>query len=388
MRIVRLLLEADDAISADAYLKRASLVVHTVPGTGTSSLSSGSDGANALGGQQTASSSGSTTSDLQEGKVLGLQYKLSQAKIYDAQRRFTEAAIRFHELSYVTDIDAEERLMMLSAAVTAAILAPAGPQRSRVLSTLIRDERVSSLPQSTILSKVFLDRIVRPDEVASFEGMLQPHQRAELARTGNEREMMRLEAEAEAEAVSAAGSASTSMESSPAPPHAAAALSTTVKSSPTTVLERAMMEHNILASSKLYISLTFVGLGSMLSLTAAGAETMVRRMIAQNRLKGEIDQVQGVLYFLESSSERPTAGGLGLDAEGKDGNAAGADASTANSAGVMADVGTQLTSPGSGDGLIKRWDAQIARTASGLEEACVRIAAIKTAAAATGNVQA
>ena len=240
---------------------------------------------------------------------------------------------------------------------------------------------MSSLPQSNILSKVFLDQIIRPDEVASFEAILQPHQRAQLARTGNEREMMRIEAEAEQQdpASTAAGSSSamTSMDTSPAP--ASAAATAGLKSSPTTVLERAMMEHNILASSKLYISITLQGLGSMLSLTATGAETMVRRMIAQKRLKGEIDQVEGVLYFLESANEGPTAGGLGLTAdEGETGGGNDINAAAGGDApGTARTELAQLTSPGSGDGLIKRWDAQIAKTASALEEACVRIAAMK-----------
>lgn len=112
MRIVRLLLEADDAISADAYLKRASMVIHTVPGTGAGSAVMDSSAAGPSTNDSQASTS-AAASDIQEGRVLGLQYKLCQARIYDAQRRFTEAALRFHELSYVTDIDGEERTMML-----------------------------------------------------------------------------------------------------------------------------------------------------------------------------------------------------------------------------------------------------------------------------------
>ena len=44
-----------------------------------------------------------------------------------------------------------------SAAVTCAVLAPAGPNRSRVLASLCRDERTSELPTFNILSKMFLD---------------------------------------------------------------------------------------------------------------------------------------------------------------------------------------------------------------------------------------
>ncbi|CAO1623709.1 unnamed protein product [Parajaminaea phylloscopi] len=357
VRIVRLLLEADDAIAADAYLKRASMVVHAVPGTnvGASAVVGPSATMDTSDGVEAASeSAATTTTDLKEGRVLGLQYKLCQARIYDAQRRFAEAAVRFQELSYVAEIDPEERTMMLSAAVTAAILAPAGPLRSRILSTLIRDERSSSLAQATILSKVFLDHIVRPHEAAAFEKMLQPHQKAELARTGNESEMLRLEATAAAaEGATASTSASSSSQQN-------------VKSGPTTVLDRAIMEHNVLASSRLYMNITLAGLGSLLNLTPTGAETIVRRMIVQGRLRAEIDQVDGVLTFLESTDEGPTAGGLGVSTGGQTAEAGPAG---------PGNYGAYATPVGEGDGLTRRWDAQIAKTASGLEEVCVRIAA-------------
>ena len=65
-----------------------------------------------------------------------------------------------------------------SAAVTCAVLAPAGPNRSRVLASLCRDERTSELPTFNILSKMFYDRILRPAEVKEFEGTLKQHQLA------------------------------------------------------------------------------------------------------------------------------------------------------------------------------------------------------------------
>lgn len=171
-----------------------------------------------------------------------------------------------------------------------------------------------------------------------------------LSRTGNEREVMRLEEEA-----AAAASAESAAQGSTA--------ATKFKNAPTTVLDRAMMEHNILASSRIYLNITLAGLGSLLNLTTTGAETIVRRMIVQGRIKAEIDQVDGLLTFLESSQMEPTAGGLGLGtgAESGGGDAAAADDDDA-------------TPVGEGDGLIRRWDARIARTAGALEEVCSRIA--------------
>lgn len=105
VRVVRLLLEGDDAVGADSFLKRASMVIHSVPGA-ASRVGPGS-------AEEEDRSSRMSEEEKIEAKTLGLQYKLCQARIYDFQRRFAEAAIRFHEVSYVTEIDEGERNMML-----------------------------------------------------------------------------------------------------------------------------------------------------------------------------------------------------------------------------------------------------------------------------------
>ncbi len=53
----------------------------------------------------------------------------------------------------------------LTAACTCCILAAAGPQRSRVLANLYKDERSARLPVFPFLQKVYLERILRRDEV-------------------------------------------------------------------------------------------------------------------------------------------------------------------------------------------------------------------------------
>ena len=47
-------------------------------------------------------------------KTTLLAYKLCQARIMDYSRKFLEAASRYHELSWVAEIDEEERQHMLS----------------------------------------------------------------------------------------------------------------------------------------------------------------------------------------------------------------------------------------------------------------------------------
>ncbi|GLB33845.1 putative PCI domain containing protein [Lyophyllum shimeji] len=284
VRIVRLLLEDEDSVQAETYYNRAALLVHSASDRETQ-----------------------------------LQFKLCQARISDYGRKFLEAASRYHELSYVGEIDEGERRHMLLAAVTCAVLAPAGPNRSRVLASLYRDERTVELPTYNILSKMFLDHILRPAEVKEFERTLKPHQLAKIAISSNDR-------------LASAGQYDDSMnERTPS-----------TRTGPSTVLDRALMEHNLLASSKIYNNITFGGLGALLDLTPGAAETMARKMIEQGRLRGSIDQVDKLIWFegnREEDDAQGKAGGLGDVEEAED-------------------TGAPFT---------KRWDTQIRLTAANVE---------------------
>ncbi|KAJ3576167.1 hypothetical protein NP233_g579 [Leucocoprinus birnbaumii] len=286
IRIVRLLLEDEDSVQAETYYNRAALLIHSASDRETI-----------------------------------LQFKLCQARISDYSRKFLEAASRYHELSYVGEIDEEERRHMLTAAVTCAVLAPAGPNRSRVLASLYRDERSADLPTFNILSKMFLDHILRPAEIKEFEKSLKPHQLAKVAISSNDR------------LASASNDNSYADDNEPA---------TSTRTGPSTVLDRAVMEHNLLASSKIYNNITFRGLGALLDLTPGAAENMARKMIEQGRLRGSIDQVDKLIWFeseREEDDAQGKAGGLGEVEEAED-------------------TGAPFT---------KRWDAQIRLTAANAE---------------------
>lgn len=62
-------------------------------------------------------------------------------------------------------------------------------------------------------------------------------------------------------------------------------------------MQYAVIEHNLSAASKLYHNITFKALGRLLSVTEARAEEIATKMIQENRIKGVIDQVDGVLEF-------------------------------------------------------------------------------------------
>lgn len=224
IRIVRLYLEEDDTTSAEGVLNRIKNLPNKI-----------------------------------EDHELKLHFQLSQARIFDARRRFLDASQEYFNVSLASGVDESDRLQALSAAITCAVLAPAGPQRSRTLARLYKDDRASSLEEFSILEKMFLDRLLNPAEVAAFSKKLAPHQLAQTA-------------------------------------------------DGTTVLDKAVIEHNLVAASKLYENITTDALGVILGLKGSGdmtggekAEAYAARMVEQGRLKGSIDQIAGVIYFDSSS---------------------------------------------------------------------------------------
>ncbi|KAI0443350.1 hypothetical protein F4803DRAFT_328341 [Xylaria telfairii] len=222
VRIVRNYLEVDDTTSAETYLNKLKQVIHTVPDP-----------------------------------TLNLHFRLSHARIQDAKREFLNASSVYHDISLLTVVSEDERLHTLAMAARCAILAPAGPLRSRALGRLYKDERVVNLDEFGMLEKMFLDRLLAPAEVEKFAQGLAPHQ-----------------------------------------------LATTSDGS--TVLAKAVVEHNLLAASRLYINIGFEALGVLLGLDAARAEDTTAKMIEQGRLVGRIDQIEELIWFErgEASGEK------------------------------------------------------------------------------------
>jgi COP9 signalosome complex subunit 4 len=217
VKIAQLYLEDEESVQAEAYINRASELIHQV-----------------------------------KDEVLKLRYKVCFARIMDYKRQFMKAASRYYDLSQIVGED--ERPVSLQHAVVCAILASAGPQRSRMLATLYKDERSSKLDVHPILEKMFLERILRKPEIEKFASQLKPHQMALLA-------------------------------------------------DGSTVLDRAVIEHNLLSASKLYKNISFAELGSLLDISSEKAEKIASRMMVEERLKGSIDQIEGLIIFEHSSQE-------------------------------------------------------------------------------------
>lgn len=60
-----------------------------------------------------------------------------------------------------------------------------------------------------------------------------------------------------------------------------------------TVLDRAVMQHNLLSASKFYNNIYITELSNLLDVKIEKAEKIAADMIGEGRLKGRIDQVGG-----------------------------------------------------------------------------------------------
>ena len=192
-------------------------------------------------------------------QALELQYRMIYARILDSTRRFLEACTRYYDLSQIGGtieglvLEEGHQAQALEAAVICAILAAAGPQRSRILATLYKDERTASIPLFSILRSVYLERLLTSEEVEAFSKSLKPHHLAKLP-------------------------------------------------DGTTVLERSVIEHNLEACSKLYSSIKVDSLAELLHISLDRAQTIVATMIVEDRLPADIDQVAGLVIFTTSAS--------------------------------------------------------------------------------------
>jgi len=68
------------------------------------------------------------------------------------------------------------------------------------------------------------------------------------------------------------------------------------------ILQRSIIEHNMLAVSRLYANITFVSLGELLNIPASKAERIATNMISSDQLDGAIDHIEGTVSFKDRSS--------------------------------------------------------------------------------------
>ena len=190
---------------------------------------------------------------------------------------------------------------------------------------------------------MFLDQMIRPHEVEQFASALATHQLAKLPPT-----------------VAVVTAPDTAAE--------------TGKKGPETVLDRAMMEHNVLAASRVYTNVTFAGLGHLLGLRPSAAEAMARTMVQQRRLRASIDQVDGLIVFDADADHAAGAAAEGAVSNVAAQAAAREDGSGGEGAGGEADGGAAPAT--------RRWDAQIRQALQLAEGVAARCEALLAEAGA------
>lgn len=184
---------------------------------------------------------------------LSVSYQECSARMLDFKRKFLDAARKYVFLSFNVYVPPQNQVQALRRGIVCAILASAGPQRSRILTTLHKDERSQTLPEFIVLEKMYLDRIIHANELEEFASTLKEHQRA-------------------------------------------------TSDDGTSLLDRAVIEHNLLAVSKLYNNISIGELGSLLGIPPLKAERIAAKMIIEERLSGSIDQIDAMLEFKSSRS--------------------------------------------------------------------------------------
>uniref|UniRef100_A0A0N5A823 COP9 signalosome complex subunit 4 n=1 Tax=Syphacia muris TaxID=451379 RepID=A0A0N5A823_9BILA len=216
LRIAQLALSYGDAAEAEAYINRASMLLTDVKN---------------------------------DNNRLSVMYKALYARVLDHRHKFIEAAQRYYELSLMPALLLQEKQNALTNAISCAILASPGGQRSRMLTSLYKDERCERLPSYGILEKMHLERIIKQEEVAEFEKTLPEHERTFVD----------------------GGS----------------------------ILEKAVVEHNIIAIGNIFVNISFDQLAQLLNIEVSRAERMTWNMIAEKRINATIDQLKGFIHFTQ-----------------------------------------------------------------------------------------
>jgi COP9 signalosome complex subunit 4 len=206
-----------------------------------------------------------------------LRYKTAVARVLDANRKFLQAAQRYHELStWTSQVDADDLLALLGRAATCAILAPpnsAGPQRARVLNHIYHDARLSQLntmagfeTHASLVKKMARCQILQPHELVKFEATLAEHQKATMG-------------------------------------------------DGLTILQRGVVEHNMIAVSHLYSSIYLTELAHILGVTPARAEKIATTMILDGTILAGacLDQVEGLLEFENNNDSSSQAAAAAAD---------------------------------------------------------------------------
>ncbi|KAL7461840.1 hypothetical protein ACHAXS_002241 [Conticribra weissflogii] len=155
VKVAECYLEEELTVEAEGAVTKAGTIMEAVPG-GISGGARGEDGDS--DGDDEAGGGVEKRGNAKDERAitLMLRYKSTYARVLDANRKFLQAASKYHDLStaylHTDAVDVDDLLNMLGRAITCAILAPSSAQRQRMLGL------VSSI---IIIFSLFLKNIVQ-----------------------------------------------------------------------------------------------------------------------------------------------------------------------------------------------------------------------------------
>ncbi|KAJ2801183.1 hypothetical protein H4R20_003779 [Coemansia guatemalensis] len=183
------------------------------------------------------------------------QYNILTAQLYELKGNYIEAATRYHGVTQFSMGSPDQQRKSLQSAIACAILASAGPQKMRVMANLQREKLASTLPSYEMLTKMVLKRLVTHEELEEFNRNVRDGRKADSLRT-------------------------------------------------------VVCEHNVFVLSSLYSNIRFENLGHRLGVNSDDAEQICARMIAEGRMKGRIDQIEGVVTFEGARDVQEVSAGI------------------------------------------------------------------------------
>eukprot|EP00979_Chaetoceros_neogracilis_P013246 scaffold3742_cov267-Chaetoceros_neogracile.AAC.18 len=258
VKIAECFLHEDEIVEADTFVSKAGAAVQALSMMNSMNNNQNNNNNNDGGGALLDDDQEHLVSD--EHNSIILRYKSAHARVLDKNRKFLSAASRYYDLSALgsqTDIiDADDLVEFLGRAATCAMLAPSSSQRQRILGMVYNDGRLGQLDSlahfathTSILSKMYREQVIRRDrDLIQFEDSLGDHQKA-------------------------------------------------IMGDGLTIFQRALIEHNMVAVSRIYSSIYFEALGQLLGLSTEKTEKVASKMILDGSLKAYIDQVDGVICF-------------------------------------------------------------------------------------------
>eukprot|EP01028_Stygiella_incarcerata_P011820 TRINITY_DN6912_c0_g1_i1.p1 TRINITY_DN6912_c0_g1~~TRINITY_DN6912_c0_g1_i1.p1 ORF type:complete len:439 (-),score=117.85 TRINITY_DN6912_c0_g1_i1:103-1353(-) len=179
------------------------------------------------------------------------QWKHAKAIFWDLVGRMEDAADTFHDLHRSmgggeTTVGAES---LLIDAILCCILSPPTPRRTRIINAIMREPETKTHSQyHSLLEKIQSSAFLFAEDVQPVVEMLKDHHKTPGKYGLN-------------------------------------------------ALQRSLVEHNIISTSKFYSNISLHELASILGIAPAMAESIASQMISEGQLSAKIDQVDEVIFF-------------------------------------------------------------------------------------------